>query len=235
MRYFFKSCLPFLQQLIQAPLSIGGHFQFKHEKSWDITTGPSLYDKYFEINMNDLATALCTIPFYERNSIDKSIFTETDIQAMDHRTSRYKHKYFKIATTESDLQEKLIKSLREDYSKTDVVDEPDNTESDAAGTPAVNDINFDDVESVNNKITTESQGNIEIVLKKDERTIESKVNNKPIQNEIIDTIDDIILGTNEIVHCTEDTEVNKVKHVPKSEVANTGNILFTNFTLKSYQ
>lgn len=61
------------------------------------------------------------------------------------------------------------------------------------------------------------------------------MNNKPIQNEIIDTIDDIILGTNEIVHCIEDTEVNKVKHVPKSEVANTGNILFTNFTLKSYQ
>ncbi|XP_073945772.1 apoptosis and caspase activation inhibitor [Choristoneura fumiferana] len=211
------------EQLIQAPLSIGGHFQFKHEKSWDISTGPSLYDKYFEINMNDLATALCTIPFYERNNIDKSIFTETDIQTMDHRTSRYKHKYFKIATTESDLQEKLIKGLKEDYSKTEVVEERKNSEPDVADTsPDVDDIHFDDVEPEKSKMIPESQDNIEIVFKRGEPTIESKVNKmKPLQNEVIDPIDDIILGTNEIVDHIEKADANKVKHVPKSEVANT--------------
>ncbi|CAG5043688.1 unnamed protein product [Parnassius apollo] len=102
------------ETLIQAPLSIGGHFQFKHEKSWDISSGPSLYDKYFEIDMDKLAIALSTIPFYERNSLDKSIFNETDILNMNNRVTKFKQKYYNdksYTTPELDVQEKILNSL----------------------------------------------------------------------------------------------------------------------------
>ncbi|XP_022826605.1 uncharacterized protein LOC111356471 [Spodoptera litura] len=114
------------EKLIQAPLSIGGHFQFKHEKSWDINTGPSLYDKYFDINMEDLNIALCSIPFYERNSIDTSNFSETDILTMNNRATRFKQKYYNdksYSTPETEAQDKilsnLMESLKEDNTKGD--------------------------------------------------------------------------------------------------------------------
>ncbi|CAK1582968.1 unnamed protein product [Parnassius mnemosyne] len=102
------------ETLIQAPLSIGGHFQFKHEKSWDISSGPSLYDKYFEIDMDKLAIALSTIPFYERNSLDKSIFNDTDILSMNNRIIKFKQKYYNdksYTTPDLDVQEKILNSL----------------------------------------------------------------------------------------------------------------------------
>nr|XP_034832971.1 probable serine/threonine-protein kinase kinX isoform X2 [Maniola hyperantus] len=103
------------ETLIQAPLTVGAHFQFKHEKSWDITTGPSPYDKYFDINMDNLSIALSTIPFYDRNSIDTSFFNESDIQTMNHRAAKYKHKYYndkKFATPEIEAQDNILKSLK---------------------------------------------------------------------------------------------------------------------------
>ncbi|XP_068630045.1 uncharacterized protein [Battus philenor] len=102
------------EALIQASSSVGGHFQFKHEKSWDISTGPSIYDKYFEIDMDNLAIALSSIPFYERNSIDQTIFNETDILNMNHRATKFKQKYFNdktFTTPELEVQEKILKQL----------------------------------------------------------------------------------------------------------------------------
>lgn len=120
------------EKLIQAPLSIGGHFQFKHEKSWDINTGPSLYDKYFDINMEDLNIALCSIPFYERNSIDTSNFTETDILTMNNRATRFKQKYYNdksYSTPETEAQDKILSnlmdSLKEDNTKRDTSNDID--------------------------------------------------------------------------------------------------------------
>lgn len=104
------------EKLIQAPLSVGGHFQFKHEKSWDLNTAPSLYDKYFEINMDKLSLALSTIPFYERNTIDKKVFTETDILSMNNRATRFKQKYYNdksYTTPEVEASDKILNSLRE--------------------------------------------------------------------------------------------------------------------------
>lgn len=75
-------------------MSIGGHFQFKHEKSWDNTTGTSEYDKYFDIYSEDLGTAICTIPFYERNDLDESMFSEMDLTGMKNRSVKYKQKYY---------------------------------------------------------------------------------------------------------------------------------------------
>lgn len=109
-----------IQKLIEAPLTVGGHFQFKHEKSWDVISGPSLYDKYFEINMENLCLAISTIPFYERNSIDMTIFNESDKLSMNNRATRYKNKYFKdksYTTPEIEAQENILKNLRDNKSE----------------------------------------------------------------------------------------------------------------------
>ncbi|XP_046967704.1 uncharacterized protein LOC124535528 isoform X2 [Vanessa cardui] len=102
------------ETLIQASFSVGGHFQFKHEKSWDITTGPTPYDKYFDVNMENLNVALLTIPFYERNDFDISLFSESDIQSMDHRATKFKQKYYndkKYTTPDLEAQERILNSL----------------------------------------------------------------------------------------------------------------------------
>lgn len=112
------------EALIQAPLSVGGHFQFKHEKSWDITTGPSIYDKYFDINMENLNLALSTIPFFERNNIDMTIFSESEIQCMNHRATKFQQKYYNdknFTTPEIDAQEKILNSLKSE--NTDAIEE----------------------------------------------------------------------------------------------------------------
>lgn len=103
------------EKLIEAPLSVGGHFQFKHEKSWDLNTGPSLYDKYFDINMEDLNIALCTIPFYERNNIEQTVFSESELLTMNNRLARFKQKYYNdksYSTPETEAQDRLEMNLR---------------------------------------------------------------------------------------------------------------------------
>ncbi|XP_063828816.1 uncharacterized protein LOC135078162 [Ostrinia nubilalis] len=113
------------EKLIEAPLSVGGHFQFKHEKSWDTDTGPSPYDKYFEINMDNLALSISTIPFYERINIDKSIFSETDMLNMNNRATRFKQKYYNdksFTTPELQVQDKILSSLMGNKEKVDSIE-----------------------------------------------------------------------------------------------------------------
>ncbi|XP_061717668.1 uncharacterized protein LOC133525434 isoform X1 [Cydia pomonella] len=206
------------EKLIQAPMSLGGHFQFKHEKSWDITTGPSLYDKYFDITGNDLATALCTIPFYERNGIDKNIFSETDVQTMDHRTSRYKHKYFKIATTESEIQDKLINSLKDDLKEPEQSKLDENVHDERKSESEVdknNDINFEESKLPK---TEPSSNRVEIIFKsnQDEHKVTIVKDSKECSE--IDDIDDIIIET------AKKIDINKVeltKSNPAPEKVNT--------------
>ncbi|KAJ2951434.1 hypothetical protein O0L34_g13586 [Tuta absoluta] len=110
------------EKLIQAPMSAGGHFQFKHEKNWDINTGPSLYDKYFEINMDNLATAISTMPFYERMNMDQTVFSETDITSMNTRAVKYKRKYYNdksYTTAELGSQEAILNNLKESLKSED--------------------------------------------------------------------------------------------------------------------
>ncbi|XP_047997950.1 uncharacterized protein LOC125235430 [Leguminivora glycinivorella] len=202
------------EKLIQAPMSLGGHFQFKHEKSWDITTGPSLYDKYFDITGNDLATALCTIPFYERNSIDKNIFSETDIQTMDHRTSRYKHKYFKIATTESEIQDKLINSLKEDF-KESVESKFDENDKESE-VDKKNEIIFEESKPTK---TEPSSNQVEILFKsnQEQHKIEPIVKDNKECSEIND-IDDIIVDSTKNLNLNKKLEVTKSNPAPEKVV-----------------
>lgn len=112
---------------------MGGHFQFKHEKSWDINTAPTLYDKYFEINMDNLSLALSAIPFHQRNSIDKSVFSETDILSMNNRATRFKQKYYNdksYTTPEMEASDKILNSLKESTNPLDNITEEKSTVTD---------------------------------------------------------------------------------------------------------
>lgn len=186
------------EKLIQAPLSIGGHFQFKHEKSWDINTGPSLYDKYFDINMEDLNIALCSIPFYERNSIDTSNFTETDILTMNNRATRFKQKYYNdksYSTPETEAQDKILSnlmdSLKEDNTKRDTSNDIDLKYDNARKTRA-------ESEKSDSYVELQTENKTEVVNAVEENmTTQERVNDETKVNKIEvkeDKLDDFIFG-----------------------------------------
>lgn len=81
--------------------------------------------------MENLATALSTVPFYERNSIRHSVFSQTDLQTMNSRSIRYKQKYFNdksYTTPELDAQEKILSSMQENVSKCEEVEKEKETQ-----------------------------------------------------------------------------------------------------------
>lgn len=136
------------EALIQASFSVGGHFQFKHEKSWDISSGPTPFDKYFDINMENLNVALSTIPFYERNNIDTSLFSESDIHSMDQRATKFKQKYYndkKYTTPELEAQEKILKNLT---TSDNIVESGKNIEDDESKTMNLKD-NYNKLKDIN--------------------------------------------------------------------------------------
>lgn len=66
--------------------------------------------------MDNLSIAISTIPFYERNDIDQSLFSGTDLLSMNNRASKYKLKYYndkKYSTPETEAQNSMVKSLRD--------------------------------------------------------------------------------------------------------------------------
>lgn len=65
--------------------------------------------------MENLNLALCTIPFYERNNIEITVFNESDLQTMNHRATKYKQKYYNdknFTTPELEAQEKILSTLK---------------------------------------------------------------------------------------------------------------------------
>lgn len=169
-------------------MSIGGHFQFKHEKSWDLNTGPSLYDKYFEINMDDLHTALNTIPFYERNSIDEDVFSETDILTMNNRSTRFKQKYYNdksYSTPETEALDKICSSLSEGvhesigkHKDSDYIDTKSNSHDITEDNTDESHFNLSNMETKTNTETNNQENVLKTeVIEKIEPTIKSHVLN----------------------------------------------------------
>lgn len=90
--------------------------------------------------MENLNVALSTIPFYERNNIDISLFSESDIQSMDQRATKFKQKYFndkKYTTPELEAQEKILKNLT---TSDNIVESGKNVEEDESKTMNLKDI-----------------------------------------------------------------------------------------------
>lgn len=98
------------EQLVQMPLSTGGHFQFKHEKNWETRVKKSEYDKYFEFDAEKLSTALSTIPFYIRNDLDSNIFSEGEHASMRTRLLKFKGIY-------TNFDSSPVRSLKEETQK----------------------------------------------------------------------------------------------------------------------
>ncbi|XP_023952482.2 uncharacterized protein LOC112056305 [Bicyclus anynana] len=213
------------ETLIQAPLTVGAHFQFKHEKSWDISTSPSPYDKYFDINMDNLFIALSTIPFYERNSIDTSIFNETDIQNMDHRANKlYKYKYYndkKFISPAIEASEK-IQNLLKSNDKDDEIESDDTLRTKSDETlNQLKDIKLEECEEheYNKDIKDDNQENT-VAIKAPNTTIDEPVqcpksvsaDNFDLSNDTNKTIiqEDKETKTNKICDTDKKSDENKI-------------------------
>lgn len=107
-------------KLLSNPQSIGGHFQFKGEKSWN--DGPSgiekankLFSNYFNLNLSLLNESVLTLPFYKRIQINENVFTEKEINEMNEKAKLSRAKYDKITsdlkTEEETLEDKVISIL----------------------------------------------------------------------------------------------------------------------------
>uniref|UniRef100_A0A2A4JIB3 Uncharacterized protein n=1 Tax=Heliothis virescens TaxID=7102 RepID=A0A2A4JIB3_HELVI len=233
------------EKLIQAPLSIGGHFQFKHEKSWDMNTGPSLYDKYFDINMEELNIALCSIPFYKRNSIDETKFSETDLLTMNNRSTRFKQKYYNdksYSTPETEAQDKILRNLM----KEDNVEKERDTSNDIEIKYDSNLITSAEVENAqhfaNNdnlelkaEIENEPTHNVEEKVKKEETLIhETKPVVKP-EIELEEEHDDLVFGNTKNLPEIKKSEAQSTTkeadcHTKKKPVVNTESLVAASVT-----
>nr|CAD7201860.1 unnamed protein product [Timema douglasi] len=62
------------ESLLNAPVSAGGHFKFKSERSWDVNPA-SLYSEYFALDLDTISQGLACIPFYQKLDLPKSLFS----------------------------------------------------------------------------------------------------------------------------------------------------------------
>lgn len=109
--------------------------------------------------MENLATALSTVPFYERNSIDHSVFSQTDLQTMNSRSIRYKQKYFNdktYTTPELDAQDKILSLMQENVSKCE-----EEVERDLIETRSISEYKvFEDCRSIHTETEAEGTGKV---------------------------------------------------------------------------
>nr|CAD7606529.1 unnamed protein product [Timema genevievae] len=61
------------ESLLNAPVSAGGHFKFKSERSWDVNPA-SLYSEYFALDLDTMSQGLACIPFYQKLDLPKSLW-----------------------------------------------------------------------------------------------------------------------------------------------------------------
>ncbi|CAK1542959.1 unnamed protein product [Leptosia nina] len=210
------------ETLANIPLSIGGHFQFKHEKSWDTSSGPNPYDKYFEINMEMLNIAISTIPFNERNGIDLEIFIEADIKNMNHRATKFKQKFFndkKFMTPEMEAQEKILRNLAQ----------PNQSKEEDNLTKDVKDIDLSNVSNVEEKTedlsNKSSNENIDILCNKrhTEKPMEDKNKKINVHEVLYEIKKDTLPSKSNKEICLERIEApspkdnSKIREVPSTE------------------
>ncbi|KAF5277913.1 hypothetical protein FQA39_LY06065 [Lamprigera yunnana] len=69
--------------LANAPVGVGGHFQFKSDKNLETESDLDTTQKdLFSLDLNILQYSLNCIPFMERCGLDKSYFTEVELENM---------------------------------------------------------------------------------------------------------------------------------------------------------
>ncbi|KAF5272556.1 hypothetical protein FQR65_LT04895 [Abscondita terminalis] len=78
--------------LANAPVSVGGHFQFKSDKNAE-TSLENLQDDLFSLDLNILQYSLNSISFFERCGLDSSYFTESELEKMKTKAQSNKVQY----------------------------------------------------------------------------------------------------------------------------------------------
>lgn len=167
--------------------------------------------------MDNLAIALSTIPFYERNCIDQSLFSETDILNMNNRATKFKEKYYNdksYTTPEMEVQDRILKKLRESEEKESTVsDEKEEVTKDVDFTNLKNknDIEQEEIKTTDEKTSKPSPVKFNNLAKIEPENIDTNeikeiesvkqivkieekgdMKEKSLDNKHIDNIDDII-------------------------------------------
>lgn len=74
------------EELLAIPVS-GGHLKLKHEHEWEKAKS-ELQTPWFQLNIQDMERNLSTIPFYQRQNVAQTFFSESQIQRMATRAKR---------------------------------------------------------------------------------------------------------------------------------------------------
>lgn len=148
--------------------------------------------------MEDLNIALCSIPFYERNSIDTSNFTETDILTMNNRATRFKQKYYNdksYSTPETEAQDKILSnlmdSLKEDNTKRDTSNDIDLKYDNERKTRAESEKSDSYVELQTENKTEVTNTDEENLTTEERVSDETKINKIEVKE---DKLDDFVFG-----------------------------------------
>lgn len=110
--------------------------------------------------MEDLNIALCTVPFYERNCIEETLFSESDILTMKNRSMRFKQKYFNdksYATADSIVLDKTLNILRDSIKNSE-----DTSDKDLAEVEIKREKANDDLPSLEEKPTLATEFNLNL-------------------------------------------------------------------------
>lgn len=178
--------------------------------------------------MENLATALSTIPFYERNGIEKTIFSDIDVLNMENRATRYKQKYYNdksYTTPELDAHDNILQKLKGSLSK------DDEKRDDISNLIENKQLETKDVVLEEVSKTNENEAGVEIQLVESKNFVENtklEVQKDPILNEklnnvvksqIIDDIDDVIFDNDDNKASLVINLTKEIEHAPgKKEV-----------------
>nr|CAD7413221.1 unnamed protein product [Timema cristinae] len=91
------------ESLLNAPVSAGGHFKFKSERSWDVNPA-SLYSEYFALDLDTISQGLACIPFYQKLDLPKNLFSDEELEKMEYFVKQSAVRYNAASTTKKSSQ-----------------------------------------------------------------------------------------------------------------------------------
>ncbi|KAL0274642.1 UNVERIFIED_CONTAM: hypothetical protein PYX00_002728 [Menopon gallinae] len=165
------------ETLLKAP-SMCTYFQFKSEKNWETEAAKSSFSgqKFFELDLEVLAKGLACIPFYERASIDKSVLTQSDIDACDKKARDSEDRY-------KSVKERFLKKLERDCQLPDLIHKERERDS-----PPINQVPATNLAPDEEKIAQ----NVINVLSSDKSKVCSEVENNGDDENLEDWLDSVL-------------------------------------------
>ncbi|XP_077292145.1 apoptosis and caspase activation inhibitor [Arctopsyche grandis] len=156
-------------ELLKKPISVGDHFQFKHEKFWNFDSKSRNDNDLFTLDMLKIASHISFIPFYERNELDPSLFSSYEIQWMK-RTANMN----RCSQNISDVQHNITDLKSFDVSETNL---------DSKSFPIVDNDELDEILNVSQKSVTDEIKNEKLDAENCPDTKNNTPNSKITQND----------------------------------------------------